>query len=750
LKRSILIIIVLITALGVILESSWALRISGDNEGVETAGSTEGAAGNAPTSGAGNASAPGTMPVQEKGVSTQPKGQEVPPSSAPSKVTEVPAIAGQTRPAIQTPAISAQEQKTAVVPELKETPDREASKPQRQGQYVTIDFDNVDIGVFIKFISELTGKNFVIDEKVKGKVTVISPKKIRVDEVYKVFLSVLDVNGFATVPSGDIIKIVPALQAKEKSVETRVDREGLQSEDKIITQIISLVYANTEEVRKVLEPLISKNSTIQSYAPAGLIVVTDVQSNIKRLQEIVDALDVQGVGEQVAYVPIQYAAAHDVTESINGVFQQLKGIAPIRCISDERNNAVIVVATEDDTVRVKQLISLMDKEVSKTGANLHVYRLQNAVAEDLAKVLMSLPKDVKETGSKKMPVLSKDVQVVADKPTNTLIITADRGDYQLLEEVVKKLDVPRPMVYIEGLIMEVSVSKNFNLGVEWRGMQSTGAISGFDTGQSAAIIGSGGLGAGGGYNIIPETTIGTATTTGTTGSTVNFPGGFSVGILGAGISIAGVLLPNIGAVLSTYQNDSDISVLSTPQLLTLDNEEAEINVGQNVPYLTRQEKSQTGIDYNNYEYKDVGITLNIVPHISEDNFVRLKLNEQTTSIIASESTTGLPSTLKRAAKTTVVVKDNETVVIGGLIGDSTNLSQYKVPLLSSIPLLGWLFKSVSSTRDKTNLFIFITPHIVRTQKDAQAIYGKKKGEIGEIEEGIIRMREKNIEPVKEF
>jgi general secretion pathway protein D len=632
------------------------------------------------------------------------------------------------------PQSPSQNQESLIKKAPSESTGREVRKLQKDSRYVTIDFDNVDIGVFVKFVSELTGKNFVIDEKVKGKVTVISPKKIRVDEVYKVFESVLEVNGFATVPSGDIIKVVPALQAREKSVETLLGSEGVQPEDKIVTQIITLEYANTEEIRKILEPLISRNSVIQSYPPTGMIIVTDIQSNIKRLQQIVDALDVQGVGEQLTYVPLQFATARDVSESLTTVFTQLKGIAPIRVVPDDRNNSLIVIATEDDTARVKQLISLMDKEVPRAGANLHVYRLQNAVAEDLAKVLMSLPKDAKETGSKgKMPVLSKDVQIVADKPTNTLIITADRGDYQLIDDVIKKLDVPRPMVYIEALIMEVSVTKNFSIGVEWRGIKDTGHISGFDTGESAAFVGSGGLGTGGGYNIIPGTP--------TTGQSVDFPGGFSVGVLGAGISIGGVLLPNIGAVLQAYRNDDDVSILSTPQLLTMDNEEAEINVGENIPYVTRKETSTTSLDYSTYEYKDVGVILNITPHISEDNYVRLKMNQQVTKVVTAQSTVGLPTTLKRAAKTTVVVKDNETVVIGGMIGDNTEDTKYSVPWLSSIPLIGWLFKSKSSTQEKTNLFIFVTPHIIRTHKDVEALYKEKRGIIGEVEGGVIKMHD---------
>jgi len=397
------------------------------------------------------------------------------------------------------------------------------------------------------------------------------------------------------------------------------------------------------------------------------------------------------------------------------------------------------VASEMDAERIKKLIDLMDKEVPKGDAMLRVYRLQNAVAEDLAKVLMSIPKDAKDPAQKgKSTLLAKDVQVAADKATNTLIITASKDDYKVLEDVIQSLDVSRPMVYIEALIMEVNATKDFKVGVEWRGIRDTGHVSGFEGSGSAAFIGSGGLGTSGGYNIIPGTPA--------VGSPVDFPRGFSIGVLGAGLRIGDVLFPNIGAVLQAYQKDSDVSILSTPQIMTLDNEEAEITVGKNVPYITRQERSisASDIDYSNYEYKDVGVTLNITPHINEEGYVRLKLNQKVTKVVKEESALGLPTTLKREAKTTVVVKDKETIVIGGLLGDSTEVGAYQVPCLGNIPALGWLFKSVSRGREKTNLFVFLTPHIVRTQSDAAALYKEKKDQMGEVVEGVIRLKEKVI------
>ncbi len=218
---------------------------------------------------------------------------------------------------------------------------------------MTIDFDNVDISVFIKFVSELTGRNFVIDDKVKGKVTVISPKKIAVDEVYKVFESVMEIYGFATVQAGDVIKVIPALDARGKNLELRLKKEAIAPEDKIVTQILSLQHASPDEMKKVLDPLISKTSIILSYPPTGMLIITDVLSNIKRLQEIVTALDVDGVGEVISYIPLKSASAADMVKSLTAMFQQQAGqgaLAPIRIVADDRTNALIILATENDTV----------------------------------------------------------------------------------------------------------------------------------------------------------------------------------------------------------------------------------------------------------------------------------------------------------------------------------------------------------------------------------------------------------------
>jgi len=629
-----------------------------------------------------------------------------------------------------------QPQAQVKVPAEKRIPQKKklSVKQEPDTRYVTIDFDNVDIGLFIKFISELTGKNFVIDKGVKGKVTIISPTKISVNEAYKVFESVLDVHGFTTVPAGSIIKIVPALHARSKNIETRLREEAIAPEDKVVTQLIPLAYANPDELKKLFAPLISKSSLIVSYPPTRMLIVTDVLSNIKRLLKIVEAIDVVGIGEEISVIPLEHATASLLSKPLVSIFQKVaqraKKGAPagpvVRIMADERTNSLIILATEDDTLRIRKLITLLDKKIPRMEGDIHVYYLQNANAEDLVKVLAALPSEEKKQAAKgKTPVISKEVQIVADKATNSLVIKAKKHDYLVIEDIIKKLDIPRTMVYIEALIMEVNVDKEFRLGVEWLGMEDFT----YNGRKGGYFAGSGGAGGVGDYSGIK----------GLSGIPPSLPSGFSLGVVGEAITIGNVVFPNVAAILQAYQKDSDVNILQTPQILTTDNEEAEIKVGQNVPYLT---KEATGDQtYQTYEYKDVGVTLKITPQINQERFVRLKIFQENITL-KKGAEEYRPTTLKRSAETTVIVKDKNTVVIGGIIGESIERGAYQVPCLGDIPGLGLLFKSRSRSRNKTNLFVFLTPHIIENSFEARKIYEEKKEEIEKIKGGAIKMYEK--------
>jgi general secretion pathway protein D len=591
-------------------------------------------------------------------------------------------------------------------------------------RYVTIDFDGVDIAVFIKYISELTGKNFVIDKAVKGDVTIISPTKISEDEAYSVFESVLEVQGFTTVPAGSIIKVVPAVQARSKSVETGLSREPASAADKVVTQLIPLKYASPEDLKKVFAPLVSKTSVVISYTPTGMLIVTDVMSNIKRLLQIIKEIDVPAIGEEISVILLQHASAAEVAKTLSVLFQQPARTvrarttagqtataavdqSDIKIIPDERINGLIILASEEATARIRQLLELLDREVPRGEGDIKVYYLQNGDAEEMAKVLTSLPADKggpEQQG--KAPIISKDVQIVADKATNSLVITAKKSDYMTIEDVIKKLDIPRRMVYLEALIMEVNVEKDFSLGVEW--------VGGSEVNNQAIIFGG--------------SRAQSSNLSGLVDSPPTLPRGLSLGVVGKTISIAGVEFPSITAVLQAYKEDADVHIVSTPQILTTDNQEAEIKVGENVPYITSQNTTAANQDYTNYEYRDVGVTLKITPQINQEGVVRMQIFTEVIKLKDPDAVTVTPTTLKRTADTTVIVEDQNTIVIGGIIGDDIQENIYKVPLLGDIPLLGWLFKSKTTSRERTNLYIFLTPRIVSNPVEAREIYLEKKEE----------------------
>lgn len=596
-------------------------------------------------------------------------------------------------------------------------------------RFISIDFNDVDLSVFIKFISELTSKNFVVDQRVKGKVTIISPSKISVKEAYKVFESVLEVHGYTTVEAGQVIKIVPSPDARSKSIETLLKEEAASPADRVVTQLIPLKFANSIEIKKLFAPLISKSSVILAYPPTNMLIVTDVYSNIKRLLRILKAIDVTGMGQELSVIPLEYADTTKFVKILDSVFKtktRLKAqdsATAVKFVADERTNTIIVLASEVDSLRIKKLINMLDRETPRGKEKIRVYYLENANAEDLAKVLQELP--TKKGGApemRKTPFVSEKTKITADKATNSLIIMAGKEDYQVLEEIINKLDVPRSMVYIESLIMEVNVEKDFNLGVEWIAGGKT-SIDDKETAFGGSFSSTGG--------VLP--------------SPLTSPQeGFSLGIFSEAVTIAGITFPNLGAVVRAFKKDKDVHILSTPQILTTDNEEATITVGKNVPYQTRAGTSDADVDYSYYEYKDVGITLKITPQISKDRLVRLNISLESTKLDELATTSNeRPTTLKRTIETTVIVEDSNTVVIGGLIDDSFSKTEYKVPCLGDIPLLSFLFKSTSKARDKTNLFVFLTPHVIENPAEAEEVYQKKKEQIDQIKEGNIKMYDKN-------
>ncbi len=630
--------------------------------------------------------------------------------------------------------------------------------PVPEDALITMDFQDVDLPVVVKFMGELTGKNFLVSDQVKGRVTIISPKKITVREAYKVFESVLEMNGYTAITGEDAIKIVPSAVARQSGLEIREGKETetVRSEDRMITQIIPLEYASADEVRNLFASSVSKDGMIVSYKPTNHLVITDRASNINRLLKIIEQIDVRVVEEKISVFPLEFASAKMLADKLNQLTapdqrQQAAGRPPgssaiqrlVRIIPEERTNMLIVLASERDTQEIRKLISQLDREAPKGKSQLHVIYLEHARAEDLAKVLSSIVTGKARiaqrtgTGQPAQPgVVIEEASITADKATNSVVITASPQEFKEMEEVVKKLDTVRSQLMVESLIAEVSMERALEIGVDWRLMDqpvegSTRGFGGTDFGLISGVQ----------RGALPSTA-------GDTGLLLGVARGF--------VTVGGVQVPNIGALIRAFQRDTDANVLSTPNLLTMDNEKAKIIVADNVPLLktdlTTPLASATATTTSvavsrTFEYKDIGIQMEITPHISKGSMVRLELSIEVSNILSIDpSNPGFVTTRKRQANTTVVVEDGQMVVIGGLIRDDRSYQTKKVPCVGNLPGLGWLFRDFSGTKSKTNLLIFITPRIVRTPEDMEKATARQKEKA---EESLKKLQKEREEEVKD-
>jgi general secretion pathway protein D len=510
-------------------------------------------------------------------------------------------------------------------------------KPSKPPRAVKVDFKDVELPVFIRLVSDVTGKNFTFDEKVTGKVTVISPKEVSVDELYQLFLSVIQFKGYTAVPTDNLIQIIPLSDAKQNWTPV-VTEEGRG--DGFVTRLIPLEYLNVSEGIKILTPLVSRNGIINSYLPTNTVILTDTAMNVERLAS---------------------------------------------------------------------LLSALDREPVPGKGKINVYPLENAEAEEVAKTLTNLFSKQPPPGQPGL-LLTGPVNVTADKATNSLIITAAPEDYDSVKQVIEKLDIRRRQVYVEAAIMEISLSKMRELGVEFRAV---------DLPKEGEITPFGGTNFGG------------------IGAAVSGPAGLAelsglaAGVVKGTFTFRGVEYMNVGALVRALQTEGDVNILSTPHLLTTDNQKAEIVVGENVPFITGQSQAAGGQVLTTIERKDIGITLRLTPRVSEGEFVKLDIYQEISSLIEQavfDPNKVGPLINKRYASTTVVAKDGEAIAIGGLLRDNEVKIVRKVPLLGDIPLLGWLFRYQRKQIDKTNLLIFITPTIVK-ETTLSELTDRKKEEL---------------------
>lgn len=589
-------------------------------------------------------------------------------------------------------------------------------EPGMADELISINFDQVDIRTMLKTIGDITGINFIVDESLRGTVTVMSRTKIRLGEIYEVLESILEVKGYAAVPAGNLVKIVPRAEAVKRNLQVRIGSNPLEipENDSLVTQIIPLKYADATEVGNVVRPLLATGAHMAIYPTTNSILITDTSSNIHHIAKIIQRLDVTGSKEQVTIIGLRYAAAQVLSEQISRIMEKSKASsvqvargrnAPqietsVKILPDERTNSLVVVANAQDTETITRLAKQLDIERPRGTNNVHVVYLKNAPAKETAESLSNALTNLRIGGALEN---IQNVQVTADEGTNALIITASTQDFEIIAEIIAKLDIVREQVLVEMLIVEVSEDGLKEIGIDWATLDQavTGSVRFF-----------------GGTNFGPR---------------VDFASGDLEGLsVGAwkksGSDVA------IGPILHALEKTSGVNILSTPHILTSNHNKARIIVGENRPFVIQSRITETDPStptvIRTFEYKDVGITLEITPHISQGGLVRLEIDSQFTKLVETVTTsTDTPTTAKREAQTVVSMNSGSTVIIGGLMRDDKVTIEKKIPLVADIPLIGNLFKFQRDRLQKTNLLIFITPYILDSQQDLEQITQKKKQEM---------------------
>lgn len=680
----------------------------------------------------------------------------------------------------------------------KAKPKLKSCEEVRRSAKFAIYFDKVEIEKLVQTVADATCKTFILPENVRGRISIIGPEKgrmeVNAEQFYAAFLAALDANSLSVYPHGRFMKIVDKQRAKQFTIPTFTDpAEEFTTNEQMITRLFKVKYVELEQLRGVLQQLVSPSGDTIPFQP-DTIIVNDLGSNMGRLEKIVAQLDARSASDEVKVVQVQYASAQEIADKIQKLFEsraqrpgQRPGLAPAppppggsaipaagqaaapaaggpatlsQLIPDERTNKLIIIASPAAHQRIADLIREIDVPISGTE-KINVYYLENANAEELAGTLQSLaqgtanrprpaappvaipaqPPGAPRAGVTAAELFQGEVKVSADKATNALVIIASQSDYRNLVRVIERLDIPRRQVFVEAVIMEVNLDRNTEFGINLH----QGLALRSDLGQPFG-------------GTIPGVVATKYTKQGfppslSLASLASF-GGFLAGLQGPVIpelAKLGLDVPAFGLVLHALQQSSDVNVLSTPHILTSDNEEAEITVGQNVPFQAGFSPSSVGglagaggavpgvtpglaaslgglgslfapITRQNVELK-----LTVKPQINESDFVRLVITEQTEEIASSDPVLG-PTTSKRSAKTTVVAKDQETVVLGGIMQDRAIESVSKVPLLGDLPIVGHLFREQATKKVKTNLLLFLTPYIIKSKSDFRSIFERKMKE----------------------
>ncbi len=638
----------------------------------------------------------------------------------------------------------------------------------------------IELMQLIKMMAQATGRNFILGNDIKGSVTVISHKSLTVPEAYEAFLSILEVSGYTTVAVGQNLKIVSTSGASNSPLRYGYDG-AIPSTDNFITQIIQLENVSVSDISPIVKDLSGKSAKIITYAPTNTLIITDAGVNIKRVYDIISKMDVAAPKSQMRIIPLQHATASDVQQIINELYgddgsqstsktksstssrrnrrSKSKKSTPAsssatnvgseekyieKIISDERTNSLIVMANENALDTITKLIKDLDVDVDPASrAQIHVVYLEHAKAEDIAQVLSNLSQNTSgnsrtnsrnsrtsrtsrtsrnttnnnakadaDADSSVVAAFDSGIRITHDENTNSLVIIATPDQIQYVKQVIEKLDIRRKQVFVEAVVLELASDETFDfgMGAHLGKPNDDGSLSIFSSQLNGSSF----------------------------GLSADLLTGMAMGVFGEPVSVSvsdglggtsSLAVPAFGIALNALQSNSSVNILSTPNILTLDNEEAAIIVGRNIPFPV-----STGRDNNNnpivsYQREDVAITLKVTPQINESNYVTLTVFQEVQEV--EEDSQGLDVstagfiTSKRSADTTVLVKDNQTVVIGGLIGTTDTSVATKVPILGDIPIIGKMFRGNRTSSRKSNMLIFLTPHVIDDESDLEEVYRVK-------------------------
>ncbi len=669
-------------------------------------------------------------------------------------------------------------------------------EPMSPRARVTFNLEEAELPDLVRLVSNMTGRRFILPTKLRSiKATVFAPTKVTVAEAYQAFLSVLEVNGFTVVPAGRYLKIIEAKDMERQTIPLYDSGSTTPASDRYITQIHHLENVSAEDVTNLLTRFRSPSGSITTYGPTNMLIITDTGAQIRRMLRVVAAIDLPRSGTQTWIEPIHYANASEMAARLLEIFPAegasatagtpktaskskskasdgalvgaITGEATIRnIISDERTNSLIIIATERAYLRILEMIRQLDVPLEGEG-RIHVHYVQHGAATDIAGALTSLvgassPRPT--SGSSRTAqaraatqkassgsLFEGDIAVTAYEPANALVITSSLHDYTALKRVIERLDAPRKQVFIEAVVMELGIERSSELGFSFHG-----GAGDFPTDGSLSLFG---------FNAPSSIDI-----------TQNNLTGLALGVRGPTIEnsqqLVGFSVPGFGVVVTALAQSGDADVLSTPHIIAIDNTEAEISVGENIPLQTNGVAPGTfagagslgalgvaaagGQDLGSLAglagglgsvaRQDVGTTIRVVPHINENNEVRLEIEEEISEQGATSGTLGVVSINRRTARTEVMVRDQQTIVIGGLMRDAVQNSEDKVPVLGDIPILGALFRKTNKSKRKTNLLLILTPYIIRDPGDLREIFERKMQERQQMIDRYFVFGEDKFEP----